>query len=358
MDRNPIRNATAQVEYGQEKKVLSSGASGQLPTVLTESPDQVVRLYLARLDGSLKQVTEVVSDWGNKLVTVISPKLKLEGQTKPHPKDASGLPVGETKTADAKPVKPPENPVQTLATGKVQAEYGDGKGPKTVETATAKGLPVCKVTNDQASLDFLKGFTGETITEEDYRNAAKAIGCEVEVIKAVAKIEGGKGFDNKNRPRILYERHVFSRNTSPFGRFNSQNPDISSNKAHRKRKKGEKVGDDIYGNSFPRLAKAYNLDKSAALKACSWGKFQILGEGHKLAGFKTVEEFVAAMCRSEQEHLKAFVNFSSSNKLLKAALISKKWEAIAREYNGKSYRKFNYDHILKEAYEKYAKQRH
>lgn len=51
------------------------------------------------------------------------------------------------------------------------------------------------------------------------------------------------------------------------------------------------------------------LDKNAALKATSWGKFQILGSNHLSAGYKDVNEFVSSLSVSEKNHLKAFVNF-------------------------------------------------
>jgi len=364
-DRNPLTDAKVRMDYNGKSKVLSSSQSGRLPTVLTKTPEDQVKIFIARANGTWKQITEVSSGWGNKLVTLVSPKIKLDGKTMPHPKDASDKPLRDPKSTDKKPVTPPNNPETTEAKGKPHGDYGDGKGPKTIPKNDKNGLPVKEVTNDQIKLDFLKGYTGEKITEEDFEDAAKSIGCEVAVIKAVAEVESkGQPFDKKNRPTILYERHVFARWTAPKGKYDKENPDISGLKKTYKSantdnkqlvKKGKLASYDLYGSSYPKLAKAYSLDKNAALKACSWGKFQILGENHVAAGYKTVISFVEAMCLSEKEHLNAFINFVNSNKILKNAAINKDWEKFARGYNGKAYKKYKYDQKMKEAYKKYAK---
>jgi hypothetical protein len=309
---------------------------------------------------------DIVSGWGNKLVTLKSPKIKIEGETRPHPKTPSGKPVHDTKKTDKKPVKPPIQPESTKSKGKPQGDYGDGKGPKTNPTTDKKGLPVKEVTNDQVKFDFLGGYTGEKITEEDYNKAAKSIGCEVAFIKAVAKIETGNrksGFDEKKRPVILYERHVFARCTDPINKYNNTNPDISSTTGYIAAslenqnlvKAGKLSKDQLYGYSYTRLAKAYSLDKNAALKACSWGKFQVLGENYKEAGFKTVLSYVQTMCISEREHLKAVVNFINADQIRRNAAIKKDWATFARKYNGKRYKKNKYDIKLKEAYKKICK---
>lgn len=359
-DRNPLAGAKVRLEYGERRKVLSSGKSGRIPAIITQTPTELVKIFIARTDGTWKKITEISSGWGNKLVTLVSPKVKLDCRTLPHPKDVSDRPEPDNRTNKMQAAVP-ENPEATEAKGKPQGDYGDGKGPKTSETVTENGLPICKVTNDQAKLDFLRGYVGEKITEEDYLDAARFLGCEVAFVKAVAEIEGQCGFDKKRRPIILYERHIFAKHTKPINKFNNMNPDISSKKRYKRatlrEKKSIKEGnlnpDDYYGYSYPRLAKAYSLDRVAALKACSWGKFQIMGMNHGAAGFDDVGSFVAAMCRSEREHLRAFVNFINSKSHLKKAANTKNWEMFALYYNGEKYQEYSYDIKLKEAYHRY-----
>ncbi len=57
--------------------------------------------------------------------------------------------------------------------------------------------------------------TGRRLSPDDFARAAKRIGCDVAAIRAVCHVEArGEGFDAKNRPVILPERHVFYRNLS------------------------------------------------------------------------------------------------------------------------------------------------
>ncbi|AZA64465.1 DUF3380 domain-containing protein [Chryseobacterium carnipullorum] len=55
----------------------------------------------------------------------------------------------------------------------------------------------------------------KTLTEQDYINAAKELGCEVAAIKAVAEVESrGSGFLSSGEPKILFERHRFYKYTN------------------------------------------------------------------------------------------------------------------------------------------------
>jgi len=120
--------------------------------------------------------------------------------------------------------------------------------------------------------------------------------------------------------------------TKPKNKYNKINPDISSERPYTSEKKtkgGSVIPDSnrygAYGeNQYKRLAKAYALNQETALKACSWGKFQIMGFNHEAAGFSTVLSYVQAMCISEREHLKAFVNFINADRVKKNALIKKR----------------------------------
>jgi len=355
-ERNPIKNAKMRLDYCGKSEQLYSGDSGRVPSIFTDSPEDTVKILITRMDGTWKQITEITSDWGNKLVTLVSPKVKIETKTMPHPKDAAGMPISEPKGTDNKPVNPPENPETTEAKGKPHGDYGDGKGPKTEKTTTENGLPLKKVTNDQVKLDFLEGYTGEKITEEDYVDAAKELKIEVEVIKTIAiKESKSAAFDSKKRPTILYERHWFSRFTDR--KYDKTNPDISSKKAYTSRikdKKGKKISeDDKYGKSgtfqYQRLAKAYSLNKEAALKSCSWGKFQIMGFNYKTCDYSSVEDLVAMMCESEKKQINAVVKFIKRNCLVAAQ--KKQWKDIAIAYNGKNYKINNYDTELEKIYD-------
>ncbi|MBB3123730.1 hypothetical protein FHS04_001233 [Mesoflavibacter sabulilitoris] len=183
------------------------------------------------------------------------------------------------------------------------------------------------------------------LTEADYQYAASIIGCDVAVIKAVSFVESGgrSGFlkDGKT-PKILFEGHWFHKLTK--GRFTtSKNANISYPRWIRK-----------YYNQdqHKRLQKAVDLDRDAALKSASWGKFQIMGFNYKLAGYDTLQDFINAMYKSEREHLIAFVNFVQHRRL-DDELRRLDWQGFAYGYNGAGYAQNKYDEKLEKAYLKY-----
>ena len=176
-------------------------------------------------------------------------------------------------------------------------------------------------------------------------DAAKALSAEAIAIDAVAEVETkSQPFDGEGRPTILFERHVFSRLTRR--RFDRAHPDIANPDAG---------GYGSAAGQYGRLERAFKLAPSAALKSASWGRFQIMGENHKATGFDTVQGFVAAMARSELEHLKAFVAFVGAHKAMAQALRKHDWATFARLYNGPGYAKNAYDTKMKSAYEQRKK---
>jgi hypothetical protein len=177
------------------------------------------------------------------------------------------------------------------------------------------------------------------LVEADFTAAASSLGCDVNAIRAVAKVESARAaFDDRGRPTILYERHLFRRMTG--GQFDNQ-PDLSNR---------ESGGYGTFASQYGKLERAYALDPNAALKACSWGMFQILGMNHQDAGFGTVVDYVKAMCQTETDHLRAFVNFIKANSGMQAALRARDWAGFARRYNGPAYHKNRYDERMADAY--------
>lgn len=169
------------------------------------------------------------------------------------------------------------------------------------------------------------------LTEDDWRAAAAALGVQVAKIKAVAEIEAPRGpFLPSGEPPVLFERHKFSRHTR--GKYDATHPDISNPKPG---------GYGPASKQHDRLARAAELDRTAALKSASFGQFQILGENHAAAGHRTLQGFVNAMYRSARDQLDAFVAFLKSNGL-DAHLRSGNWVAFAEGYNGPNQAKHDY----------------
>jgi hypothetical protein len=181
------------------------------------------------------------------------------------------------------------------------------------------------------------------LTEQDYEAAAKLLGCEIAAIKAVAEVEShGEGFYPDGFPVILFERHKFHQFTN--GRFDKNYPEISNHSAGGYGPAGE--------NQKRKFKLAYTLDPIAALKSCSWGKFQIMGFNFASCGHNSVVKFVDAMKRSEGEQLQAFCKFVIATGL-DGFLRAKNWARLARGYNGPDYAENHYDTKLEAAYKKH-----
>lgn len=185
------------------------------------------------------------------------------------------------------------------------------------------------------------------LTEQNFKDTATELQIEVAAIKAVAEVESrGAGFLSDGRPKILFEAHKFSKYTGH--KYDVSHPNISSLKWNKSLYKGGV-------KEYDRLNEAIALDKIAALKSASWGKFQVMGFNAIDCGWTDVEAFVADMYKDEGEHLRAFLGFVKANNLIKY-LQTKDWAKFAFGYNGAGYAENKYDKKMQEAYEKYSKQ--
>jgi hypothetical protein len=143
---------------------------------------------------------------------------------------------------------------------------------------------------------------GIRLQPADIDAEAAELGCPAAAVHAVLDVEtAGGGFLPDQRPKILFEAHVFSRVTGH--RWDRQYPNISAPVWNRA----------LYGaggaHQYARLAFAIALDRGAALQAASWGLAQILGLNFAICGFPDVEALVAAMIESERRQLDAFAAF-------------------------------------------------
>jgi hypothetical protein len=184
-------------------------------------------------------------------------------------------------------------------------------------------------------------FSGPATPLDDaaIADAASKLGCEVAAVRAVIDVESRGGFLPDGRPKILFERHYFSRLTK--GKFDASHPGISHPKWG-----GYGAGG---AHQYDRLNQAVALDRDAALRSASWGLFQIMGDHAKALGFADAEAFVAAMVSGEAAQLDAFVRFVKKNRL-DDELVRHDWAGFARGYNGPAYRANRYDEKLAAAY--------
>ena len=183
------------------------------------------------------------------------------------------------------------------------------------------------------------------LVDQDFQDAAGQLGCEVAAIKAVCRVEAPRGgFNPDGTPVTLFEGHKFHKFT--HGAFDGEAPDLSYPEWTR-----QHYGDD-WLQEQDRLQRAMALDREAALRSASWGKFQIMGFNHESVGFSTIQAFVNAMYRSEREHLMAFVLYVLKNGLA-PALRRKDWKVFARGYNGPGYAENKYDIKMAAAYRRF-----
>jgi hypothetical protein len=159
------------------------------------------------------------------------------------------------------------------------------------------------------------------------------IGVGVPELWAVLAVETtGCGFLPGRRPKILFERHIFSRETGR--RYDESNPNLSNPRP------GGYGGAGAH--QYDRLEAAIALDRTAALRSTSWGIGQVMGFNAGMVGFADVEEMVTAMKVSEGAQLAAMARFLTATEL-DHALRTHDWPRFARGYNGPNYAINSYD---------------
>jgi hypothetical protein len=187
-------------------------------------------------------------------------------------------------------------------------------------------------------------FRGDALPMDEggFTQATEQLRVGAPELWAILMVETrGCGFLSNRRPVILFERHIFNKETK--GQFDVSSPDISN----------PSWGGYGQGGAaqYDRLSRAIALDRKAALRSTSWGLGQVMGFNAETAGYTDVEEMVKAMTFSENEHLKALTGEIIHNKL-DAALRTRNWANFARGYNGPAYAENKYDTRLASAYQK------
>lgn len=161
------------------------------------------------------------------------------------------------------------------------------------------------------------------LTQAGIQRAADALGCEVAAIRAVITVEtAGSGFLADGRPKILFERHIFSRRTG--GKFDQSHPDLSNPR------RGGYVGNE---GEYPRLYRALQLDHDAAIESASWGLGQVMGFNWALCGEKSLIGFLMAMHHNEDSQLALMAAYIQRVGLADE-LQRRDWDGFRLIYNG------------------------
>jgi hypothetical protein len=172
--------------------------------------------------------------------------------------------------------------------------------------------------------------------------ATELLQVGVAELVAVGTVETrGFGYLPDRRPLILFERHIFSRETNH--KFDNADPSISNPKPGG------------YGPSgapqYDRLMRAIAFDRDAALRSASWGLGQVMGFNAQAAGFADAETMVVEMMESENAQLLAMAHFINGQPKAVTALRNHDWAGFARIYNGPNFAINKYDVKLAAAFQ-------
>lgn len=206
------------------------------------------------------------------------------------------------------------------------------------------GKPVVEVPPVPLSLRYVN-TNAPAINQADMLAAASRLGVTVKHIEMIRKVEsGGKSFDNRGRPVILFEPHIFHRRTK--GKWSPSSFSYS--------KWGAKPYPKGYDARWTQMEAAAGHNEQAALESASWGLFQIMGFHWQSLGYSSVQDFAQAMATSEGDHLDAVVRFIEANSLTGAlrrckAGLPETCRDFAKGYNGSGYAKNRYHIKMAEA---------
>jgi len=185
---------------------------------------------------------------------------------------------------------------------------------------------------------------GTPLSQTGLDSALTADGIGAAAIWSVLSVEtSGCGYLPDRRPKILFERHIFSRLTN--GAYDATDPDISAPTPGG-------YG-DLGAHQYDRLQLAQQLNPDAALQSASWGLGQIMGMNFAAAGFSDVTAMVTAMISSEDAQLGAMAAFIKSNNM-SVKLQNQDWAGFASMYNGSNYAQNGYDQKLSSNYAAYS----
>jgi N-acetylmuramidase/Putative peptidoglycan binding domain len=181
---------------------------------------------------------------------------------------------------------------------------------------------------------------GLPIDDDALQDALDLAGIGAAELWAVVTVETtGCGFLQDRRPKILFERHVFSRQTAH--RYDISHPNLSNDRPGGYGEGG--------AHQYDRLEQAIALDRPKALMSTSWGIGQVMGFNAPIVGYRDVEEMIVAMRVSEGNQLTAMARFLTA-KQLERPLRAHDWPRFARGYNGPDYATNSYDTRLAAAY--------
>lgn len=191
--------------------------------------------------------------------------------------------------------------------------------------------------------DIFEG-AGTPLDQRGFDAALQHVGGDAAALWSILRVETkGFGFFPDCRPKILFERHIFSGRTG--GRFDASAPDLSN---------GQPGGYSSGVGEYTRLKRALLLDRQAALESVSWGLGQVMGFNAVKIGHADVESMIAAFAADEAAQIMGCARFITATPALATAYRAHRWDRVAFFYNGKNYAINDYDTKLAAAYQEFS----
>lgn len=180
----------------------------------------------------------------------------------------------------------------------------------------------------------------------DVAQLAHRIAVSEDHFQAFLNVESrSRGYDREGRPIILNEPHVFYRNLSGAERDKAVHIGLAYPKW------GTKPYPPSQDERYAWLRQACEINETAALKSCSYGLSQILGENFSMVGYATIQQMVRAFMDDEEEHVEAMMKFILASGIADD-IRAERWATVARVYNGPGYKKNRYDQKMAAEYAK------
>ena len=169
---------------------------------------------------------------------------------------------------------------------------------------------------------------GEPVAEM-MKTIATRLGCDVATVRAIASVESAGTFfwdiGGTKKPPVRLEAHHFGRLTG--FKHNATHPQISCTTWTPSLAATTRVG------AYAQFDEARALDEPAAMQACSWGAFQIMGFHWAKLSYPSVQAMVDSV-QTESGQTDAFVRFIEIHPAMVTALKAHDWLGFAKLYNG------------------------
>ncbi|KAG8154970.1 hypothetical protein BFF94_005270 [Burkholderia catarinensis] len=350
-------------------------------TITNAARNQPIDVFVKNGRGEYAWKATIVPKKDISAFTIVSPEYHLEATTQLTPKDEFeqnlSLPVvneGEVMTIErlVHDFGPYIGWTQKVTEqGRVNKDFPKKNKEVSVDPKTHKKKTKTTIEHHYKVVDTGKPNTvalsvfgsklnypkPEVFSDAQMQHMATELNVEIAAIRAIVQQESkGHPYLENGLPPILYERtHFYDLSVQKIAdaAAAAEKAEKKDKKAKGKKKKAVEITNPYpaypdlcwpksgpYGadglGQYERLVRASALDFEIALKATSWGGFQILGENFNAIGYATVFEFVNEFMSGTDGQVKIFIAFMKKVKpQALEGLREHDWVKVAKGYNGK-----------------------